>query len=61
MDNQPQVCKNDSTMLPESEVVFRAVSPHGHVYWEIDPTRSQTMDAARLQRCTTLVTQTLKL
>ena len=46
MDNQPQVCKNDSTMLPESEVVFRAVSPHGHVYWEIDPTRSQTMDAA---------------
>ena len=42
---QPQVHKNDSTMLPESEVVFRAVSPHGHVYWEIDPTRSQTMDA----------------
>ena len=30
---------NDSTMLPEKEVVFRAVSPHGHVYWEIDPTR----------------------
>ncbi len=28
---------NDPTMLPESEVVFRAVSPHGHVYWEIDP------------------------
>ena len=42
---QPQIHKNDSTMLPESEVVFRAVSPHGHVYWEIDPTRSQTMDA----------------
>ena len=30
---------NDSTILPESEVVFRAVSPHGHVYWEIDPKR----------------------
>ena len=28
---------NDPSMLPESEVVFRAVSPHGHVYWEIDP------------------------
>ena len=36
---QPQH-QNDLTMLPESEVVFRAVSPHGHVYWEIDPTRS---------------------
>ena len=22
------------------EVVFRAVSPHGHVYWEIDPSRN---------------------
>ena len=32
---------NDSTMLPEKEVVFRAVSPHGHVYWEIDPTRGK--------------------
>ena len=31
---------NDSTILPESEVVFRAVSPHGHVYWEIDPTQN---------------------
>ena len=45
VSQQPQEHKNDSTMLPESEVVFRAVSPHGHVYWEIDPTRSQTMDA----------------
>ena len=45
MSRQPPVHQNDSTMLPESEVVFRAVSPHGHVYWEIDPTRSQTMDA----------------
>merc|ERR1719367_1067488 len=24
-----------------SEVVFRAVSPHGHVYWEINPTKQQ--------------------
>ena len=31
--------RNDDTMLPEKEVVFRAVSPHGHVYWEIDPKR----------------------
>ena len=34
---------NDSTMLPEKEVVFRAVSPHGHVYWEIDPTRGMNL------------------
>ena len=25
----------------ESEVVFRAVSPHGHVYWEIEPKNMQ--------------------
>jgi hypothetical protein len=24
-----------------AEVVFRAVSPHGHVYWEINPTKSE--------------------
>jgi hypothetical protein len=36
---------NDDTMLPESEVVFRAVSPHGHVYWEIDPKRDFVMTA----------------
>jgi len=29
--------------VPTSEVVFRAVSPHGHVYWEIDPTRPNKM------------------
>ena len=40
---------NDSTMLPEKEVVFRAVSPHGHVYWEIDPTRGMNFV---LQSCT---------
>ena len=34
--------QNDDTMLPEKEVVFRAVSPHGHVYWEIDPKRDLT-------------------
>ena len=37
---------NDDTMLPEKEVVFRAVSPHGHVYWEIDPKRDLTNAAA---------------
>ena len=25
------------------EVVFRAVSPHGHVYWEIDPSRADRL------------------
>ncbi|XP_059091088.1 latrophilin Cirl-like isoform X2 [Tigriopus californicus] len=33
---------NDDSMLPESEVIFRAVSPHGHVYWEIDPKRDHS-------------------
>eukprot|EP00096_Caligus_rogercresseyi_P002638 TRINITY_DN1483_c0_g1_i2.p1 TRINITY_DN1483_c0_g1~~TRINITY_DN1483_c0_g1_i2.p1 ORF type:complete len:1014 (-),score=273.48 TRINITY_DN1483_c0_g1_i2:685-3726(-) len=33
--------KNDDTILPEKEVVFRAVSPHGHVYWEIDPKKEE--------------------
>jgi hypothetical protein len=28
------------------EVVFRAVSPHGHVYWEIDPKRPTKLAAA---------------
>ena len=28
-----------SASLASAEVVFRAVSPHGHVYWEIDPKR----------------------
>ena len=37
--------QNDDTMLPEKEVVFRAVSPHGHVYWEIDPKRDLTNTA----------------
>ncbi len=40
--SKKQVCRdghNDDTILPEGEVVFRAVSPHGHVYWEIDPKR----------------------
>ena len=32
--------ETDTEMIPSSaEVVFRAVSPHGHVYWEIDPKR----------------------
>ena len=30
----------DTEIIPHSsDVVFRAVSPHGHVYWEIDPKR----------------------
>jgi hypothetical protein len=30
----------ETDLLPSSaDVVFRAVSPHGHVYWEIDPKR----------------------
>ena len=28
----------------KEDVVFRAVSPHGHVYWEIDPQRRQSED-----------------
>ena len=32
--------ETDTEMIPNSaDVVFRAVSPHGHVYWEIDPKR----------------------
>jgi hypothetical protein len=29
-----------------AEVVFRAVSPHGHVYWEIDPKRPNKLSAS---------------
>ena len=29
----------------EEDFVFRAVSPHGHVYWEIDPTRADKLKA----------------
>merc|ERR1712130_915975 len=33
-----------------SEVVFRAVSPHGHVYWEINPTKQdQTAPTTKSQ------------
>ena len=31
---------NDVESNNHDEVVFRAVSPHGHVYWEIDPSRN---------------------
>lgn len=31
--------ETETEMVPPAEVVFRAVSPHGHVYWEIDPKR----------------------
>ena len=29
----------------DDDFVFRAVSPHGHVYWEIDPTRIDKLKA----------------
>ena len=29
-------------VINPGDVVFRAVSPHGHVYWEINPTKDQT-------------------
>ena len=36
--NCPQVRQEQQQPeLLDGEVVFRAVSPHGHVYWEIDP------------------------
>ncbi len=31
------------TSTSADEVVFRAVSPHGHVYWEIDPSRQDKL------------------
>merc|ERR1711936_808092 len=34
----------ETELLPSSaDVVFRAVSPHGHVYWEIDPKRANKL------------------
>ena len=37
-------CEDGNLNFPATsnhdEVVFRAVSPHGHVYWEIDPSRN---------------------
>ena len=37
------------TSLMSQDVVFRAVSPHGHVYWEIDPKRPNKLAGARGQ------------
>ena len=41
--NKKKVCTQNghepSNHSPSEEVVFRAVSPHGHVYWEIEPHR----------------------
>ena len=45
-DNTTLPETEDTEMLPPSEVVFRAVSPHGHVYWEIDPKRPGRLLAA---------------
>ena len=39
----------ESEILPSSEVVFRAVSPHGHVYWEIDPKRPNKVVGGQAQ------------
>eukprot|EP00096_Caligus_rogercresseyi_P011248 TRINITY_DN4369_c0_g1_i2.p1 TRINITY_DN4369_c0_g1~~TRINITY_DN4369_c0_g1_i2.p1 ORF type:complete len:307 (-),score=125.54 TRINITY_DN4369_c0_g1_i2:278-1198(-) len=39
-----QLVENINMMMPppdKAEVVYRAVSPHGHVYWEIDPQQQQ--------------------
>lgn len=40
-DGHQPVSTVPSGVVDTSEVVFRAVSPHGHVYWEIDPTRPE--------------------
>ncbi len=40
--NHASVINIDPTMASQSDMVYRAVSPHGHVYWEIDP--SQVID-----------------
>ena len=39
----------ESEILASSEVVFRAVSPHGHVYWEIDPKRPNKLVGGQAQ------------
>lgn len=36
---QNETLSNALGRVNPSEVVFRAVSPHGHVYWEINPTK----------------------
>jgi len=35
-------------MVNPEEVVFRAVSPHGHVYWEINPSEQAKMAPGRV-------------
>ncbi|XP_040563317.1 latrophilin Cirl [Lepeophtheirus salmonis] len=44
-----QLVENINMMMPpggdKAEVVYRAVSPHGHVYWEIDPHQQQNPGA----------------
>ena len=39
-DSSLQMIDRGSMVNPK-DVVFRAVSPHGHVYWEINPTKDQ--------------------
>ena len=39
-DNAGSQSADQASYDAKDEVVFRAVSPHGHVYWEIDPSRS---------------------
>ena len=37
-------------VVDPSDVVFRAVSPHGHVYWEINPKQGHHQKAGRQQQ-----------
>ena len=47
-DNGLQMVDRGSMVNPK-DVVFRAVSPHGHVYWEINPGKDQNMKTNKSQ------------
>lgn len=40
-ENTLQMADRSSRLINPTDVVFRAVSPHGHVYWEINPKEGQ--------------------
>ena len=42
-------------MVNPSDVVFRAVSPHGHVYWEINPTKNGQLATNKPQQAGQLI------
>ena len=45
--NKKKLCTQnhpENNTVVQDDVVFRAVSPHGHVYWEIDPQRRPLED-----------------